>query len=159
AVMALVVAPHPLARGEPPDGRPDGLDDPGHVPPYDEREGQVLRQLAAADQGVHRIDANRRGLDEHVGRADRWRWQLAEPDGLGRADAVDVSRFHRAALWGPPFRSARPNRGLSNRLTRRRGRGTTDSLAVPVPLVCSIDSGADLSPPFHHAEASPRTGR
>src|SRR5262245_2321777 len=92
--MALVVAPDPVARGEPPDGRPDGLDDPGHVPPHDEGEEQVLRQLATANQGVHRIDANRGGLDEHVRRADRGGGPFAELDVLRRADAVDVGGFH-----------------------------------------------------------------
>src|SRR5262245_22836495 len=92
--MALVVAPDPVARGEPPDGRPDGLDDPGHVPPHDEGEEQVLRQLATANQGVHRIDANRGGLDEHVRRADRGDGPFAELDVLRRADAVDVGSFH-----------------------------------------------------------------
>src|SRR5262245_15938733 len=92
--MALVVAPDPVARGEPPDGRPNVLDDPGHVPPHDEGEGQVLRQLATANQGVHRIDANRGGLDEHVRRADRGGGPFAEPNVLRRADAVDVGGFH-----------------------------------------------------------------
>jgi hypothetical protein len=94
AVITLVVAPDPIARGEAPDGRPNGLDDPGYVPPHDEGEGQVLRQLAAADQGVHRIDADGGGLDEHVGRADRRGGQFAESDVLGGTDRVDVSRFH-----------------------------------------------------------------
>ena len=94
AVITLVVAPDPIARGEAPDGRPNGLDDPGYVPPHDEGEGQVLRQLAAADQRVHRIDANRGGLDEHVRRADRGGRQLAELDVLRRADAVYVGGFH-----------------------------------------------------------------
>src|SRR5262245_6173092 len=94
AVITLVVAPDPVARGESPDGRPNGLDDPGHVPPHDKGEGQVLRQLATANQGVHRIDANRGGLDERVRRADRRGGPFAELDVLRQADAVDVGGFH-----------------------------------------------------------------
>src|SRR5215813_12940675 len=94
AVITLVVAPDPIAWGEAPDGRPNGLDDPGHVPPHDEGEGQVLRQLATANQGIHRINADGGGLDENVGRADRRGGQFAELDVLGWTDSVEVGRSH-----------------------------------------------------------------
>src|SRR5438309_12080261 len=66
AVITLVVAPNPIAPGEAPNGVPDSLDNPGHVPPHDEGEGQALWQSATANQGVDRIDTDSGGLDEHV---------------------------------------------------------------------------------------------
>src|SRR5262249_38368497 len=94
ALIALVVAPDPIAPGEAPDGGSDCLDDAGHVPPHDEGEGWVLRQLAAANQGVHRMDADGDGLDEHVGGADRRGSQFIELDVFWWTDTVDVRGFH-----------------------------------------------------------------
>ena len=100
AVMSLIVAPNSIARLESADSRADRLDNPGHVPPHDKREGQVFRQLTAANQGVHRIDANRGGLDLHIGRTDRRSRKFAELDVLRWTDAVDVSSFHGCnSVW------------------------------------------------------------